>query len=198
MEQFCKSLVSQLAPDFKCKAIENGKIYDFRLYDCKAKFKILIFYPLDFTFVCPTELHGFNEIIDEFKKRDASLFAISVDSVFSHEAWLNQPKKDGGISGISFPLLSDINKDISRSYGVLNEKEGIAFRALFIIDEENSVQVMNVNNLSIGRNTNEVLRLIDAISITKNNQEVCPVNWNIGDKTLKPDKNSLKEYLKNQ
>jgi peroxiredoxin (alkyl hydroperoxide reductase subunit C) len=197
MESY-KSLVSFKAPDFTCKAIENGQIYNFRFYDCKSKFKILIFYPLDFTFICPTELHAFNDILLKLKAKEASIFAISIDSIFAHEAWLKQPKSDGGIAGIQFPLLSDINKQISRSYGVLNEDEGVALRALFIIDDQNIVQVMHVNNLSLGRNTNEVLRLLDAISTVQKTGQVCPVNWSIDDKPLEPNRSGLKDYFKDR
>lgn len=189
-------LVGKEAPNFKCQAIIKNQIQEFELNKNKNKFKVLMFYPLDFSFVCPTELHAFQDSLKEFEKRDAQVLAISVDSIYSHEAWLAQAKSQGGIAGITYPVLSDITKNISKIYDVLDEEAGVAFRALFIIDSNNIIQVAQINNLSLGRNTEEILRLIDAIDCSEKSGDVCPANWSPGDKTVKPTHQGLLDYFK--
>ncbi len=189
-------LVGKRAPSFSCQAIVNEEVKDIYFEDFKDAYKVLFFYPLDFTFVCPTELHAFQESISEFEQRNAVILGVSVDSVYSHLAWLAQPKEQGGIQGITYPLLSDITKSISRAYEVLDEDKGIALRGIFIIDNENIVQVAQINNLSLGRNTQEVLRLLDAVHFTKEHGQVCPANWTEEEKGLKPTQEGLKEYYK--
>ncbi len=191
-------LVGKVAPEISCQAIIDNEIKDIKLSDFKNKYKVLFFYPLDFTFVCPTEMHAFQDLIEEFKKRDAVILGISIDSVYSHEAWLKQPKEEGGIHGVTFPLLSDITKTISSNYHVLDEKAGVALRGLFIIDQDNIIQSMQVNNLSVGRNIREVLRLIDAIDFAKNNKQVCPANWTTEQQALNPDQEGLSKYFKSK
>ncbi len=188
-------IVGKRAPDFSCKAIIDGVIKDFSLHNLKGQLKVLCFYPLDFSFVCPTELHAFQEVLSEFEKRNTTVFAVSVDSVYSHLMWLDQPKERGGIKGVTYPLLSDITKSISRAYGVLNEEQGITLRALFIIDKNNIIQSMQVNNLSLGRNIQEVLRLVEAVEFVETHGEVCPANWSAGQDGLVPTREGVKEYF---
>lgn len=189
-------LVGKRAPSFSCQAVIHNAVKDIHLDDFKDVYKVLFFYPLDFTFVCPTELHAFQESLSEFEQRNTVILGVSVDSVYSHLAWLAQPKEQGGIQGLTYPLLSDITKSISRAYEVLDEEKGIALRGLFILDDENIVQIAQINNLSLGRNTQEVLRLLDAIRFTKTHGEVCPANWTQEKKALNPTQEGLKEYYK--
>ena len=144
-------LVNKQAPDFCAKAVMNNQIVDsFKLSSYRGKYVILFFYPLDFTFVCPTELHAFQEKIDEFKKRNTEVIGVSTDSWFSHMAWLKTPKKEGGIHGVTYPIVSDFNKTIARDYGILVEEIGVALRGLFLIDKNGIVQHQVVNNLPLG------------------------------------------------
>ncbi len=191
-------LIGQAAPGFSCKAVVNKVIQDISLEDYHGFFKVLVFYPLDFSFVCPTELHAFQDTLGEFQKRNAVVFGISVDSVYCHLAWCEKPKKEGGLEGVVFPLLSDLTKTIARSYGVLDEKQGFATRGLFIIDTENIVQHMEINNISIGRNTTEVIRLLDAISFSKKHGEACPINWSVGSDGLKETEQGVVDYFSKQ
>jgi peroxiredoxin (alkyl hydroperoxide reductase subunit C) len=189
-------MVNKNAPDFTATAIINNEIVEqFKLSDLKGKYVVLFFYPMDFTFVCPTELHAFQEKISELAKRDVQLIGVSTDSHFSHLAWLKTPRKQGGIEGITYPLVSDLNKTISRDYDVLIEDKGIALRGLFLIDKDGIVQHQVVNNLPLGRNVDEVLRVIDALQFTEKYGEVCPANWSTGKKAMKPDESGLKEYF---
>jgi peroxiredoxin (alkyl hydroperoxide reductase subunit C) len=189
-------LLGSVAPDFNCQALVNGEIKQLvSLADFAGKYKILLFYPLDFTFVCPTELHAFQDKYHEFKQRNAVVLGISVDSVYCHQAWLEQPKSEGGIQGIEFPLLSDITKTIARDYNVLNEAKGIAYRAIFLLDKSNIIQVIQVNNLNLGRNIEEVLRLLDALIFTEQHGEVCPANWTVGQEGMQETKESVQEYF---
>lgn len=189
-------LLGSIAPDFNCQALINGQIkQSVSLADFAGMYKILLFYPLDFTFVCPTELHAFQERYHEFKQRNTVILAISVDSVYSHQAWLEQPKSEGGIQGIEFPLLSDITKAIARDYNVLDEDKGIAYRAIFLLDKSNIIQIMQVNNLNLGRNVNEILRLLDALLFTEQHGEACPANWHVGQEGMKETKESVQDYF---
>lgn len=188
-------IIGKPAPDVNCKAVIDGEIKDFSLHDLKGRLIVLCFYPLDFSFVCPTELQAFQELLPEFEKRNASVLAISVDSVYSHLMWLDQPKERGGIKGVTYPMLSDITKSISRAYGVLNDEEGITYRALFIIDKDGIVQSIQINNMSLGRNIQEVLRLVDAVQFVQDHGEVCPANWSLGQDGMAPTREGLKEYF---
>lgn len=189
-------LVDQKAPDFCTKAVVNGKIVEeFRLSDYQGKYIVLFFYPLDFTFVCPTELHAFQEKLEEFEAKNVQVIAVSTDSWFSHLAWIKIHKTQGGIQGVTYPLVSDFNKTITSDYGILNKEMGVALRGLFLIDKEGVVQHEVVNNLSLGRNIDEVLRMVDALQFTEQYGEVCPANWDKRKKAMKADENGLKEYF---
>lgn len=189
-------LVGKPAPDFKSKAIVNGRIVnDFSLIHFRGKYVILFFYPLDFTFVCPTELHAFQESLEEFEKREAQVIACSVDSAYSHLAWLNTPKNKGGIEGIDYPIIADLNKTIASDYDVLMAPEGIAYRGLFLIDKEGIVRHQVINDLPLGRSVDEALRMLDALSYFDKNGEVCPANWQRGKKSLKPSQEALENYF---
>lgn len=190
------SLVGKKAPEFTAKAVVGKKIVDpFSLRDFLGKYVLFFFYPLDFTFVCPTELHAFQEKLKEFEKRGVQVVGCSVDSWFSHLAWLNTSKEKGGIEGVEYPLVSDIHKQIARNYQVLKEEEGIAYRGLFLIDKQGIVRHQLVNDLPLGRSVDEALRMIDALIFFENQGEVCPANWKIGAKGMKPTAEGLVSYF---
>lgn len=190
-------LVGKQAPDFKAEAVVNGTEFkEIKLSDYKGKkYVALFFYPLDFTFVCPTELHAFQDKVAEFESLDTQVIGVSVDSKFSHFAWLNTPKGQGGIEGVKYPVVSDLNKTITRDYDVEVEGAGIAYRGLFLIDKDGVVQHQVVNNLPLGRNVDEAIRMVKALQFFEKNGEVCPANWNEGAKGMKPNDAGLKEYF---
>lgn len=188
--------VQQPAPDFCGTAVINGQFTEIKLADYKGKYVVLFFYPLDFTFVCPTELVALEEKLEDFKAVSAEVIGCSVDSHFSHLAWINTKRSDGGLGSIRYPLLSDINKNISRAYDVLLEKEGIALRGMFIIDPNGILRHITINDLPIGRNVDEAIRIIDAIQFVDKHGEVCPANWQKGEKTIKPDPKGSQEFFK--
>ncbi len=189
-------LVGHTAPEFSAYAVVDGAIVEnFSLESLQGKYVVLLFYPLDFTFVCPTELHAFQQKSEEFSKRNTQVIAISVDSAYSHLAWLNTPASSGGIEGIAYPLISDLDKSISRNFQVLNEEEGIAYRGLFLIDRSGIVRHQVVNDLPLGRSVDETLRMIDALITYEDLGEVCPANWKKGDKTMKPTSEGLRDYF---
>lgn len=187
--------VGQSAPDFKAQAIVNNQIKEIKLSDFRGKNCVVFFYPLDFTFVCPTELHAFQDALADFRFRNTEIIGVSVDSVHSHLAWLKTPKIKGGIEGITYPLISDISKKISRDYSVLDEEKSVALRGLFLIDKRGIVQHASINNLGLGRNTDEVLRLVDALTHHENHGEVCPANWSVGKTAMTADQNGLNKYF---
>ncbi|MFO1464361.1 MAG: peroxiredoxin [bacterium] len=189
--------VTQKAPDFKAVAVmEDNSFKEISLSDYKGKKVVLFFYPLDFTFVCPTEIIAFSQSVEEFKKRGVQVLGCSIDSQFSHLAWKKTPRAEGGLGEIKYPLVADVNKDISRKYGVLLEGPGIALRGLFLIDEEGILRSAVINDLPLGRSTEEALRVVDALSFFQKNGEVCPANWKPGADTIKPGVDSSKEYFK--
>ena len=189
-------LVGRNAPDFTAKAVQGDRIIeDFSLSSMKGKYVVLFFYPLDFTFVCPTELHAFEEQLPAFKERGVEVVGVSVDSHYSHLAWLNTPKTKGGIEGVTYPIVSDLNKTISQAYDVLVEGEGIAYRGLFLIDKEGIVRHQVVNDLPLGRNVDEALRMVDALQFYEKHGEVCPANWTKGERTMVPDASGLEKYF---
>ena len=190
-----ETLVGKKAPYFEAEATIGQDFKKITLNDYKGKYLCLFFYPLDFTFVCPTELHAFSDKMEEFKKRNCELLACSVDSKFSHAAWLRTPRNQGGIEGVKYPILSDIQKTIARSYGTLFEDGGIAFRGLFLINKDGVVQHALVNNLPLGRNVDEAVRVLDAIQYNEENGEVCPANWKKGDEAMKASSEGLKTYF---
>lgn len=188
--------VGKPAPQFSAEAIVNGEFKTVSLADYKGKYVVLFFYPLDFTFVCPTEITAFSDAADEFRKAGAEIIGASVDSKFSHLAWVNTPRKEGGLGQIKFPLIADLTKEISRSYQVLIEDAGIALRGVFIIDPQGVLKVQIVNNNNVGRNVEEVLRLVKADKFTMEHPgEVCPANWNEGKSSMKADVKGSKEYF---
>lgn len=189
-------LIGKRAPDFTATVVQQNQIIDnFRLSDNRGKYIVLFFYPLDFTFVCPTELHAFNDKLEDFYARNVQVIGVSVDSAYSHFAWLNTEKSKGGIEGVRYPIVSDIKKEISRQYDVLSENQGIAFRGLFLIDREFIVRHQLINDLPLGRSVDEVLRMVDALQYFEENGEVCPANWKKGQKAMKPTDAGLKEFF---
>jgi peroxiredoxin (alkyl hydroperoxide reductase subunit C) len=189
-------LIGKPAPSFKAKAVVNKSIVnEFSLSNFLGQYVVFFFYPLDFTFVCPTELHAFQSKLESFEKKNAQVVGCSVDSANSHIAWLTTPKSRGGIEGVEYPLVSDLTKSIAKDFHVLKEDEGIAYRGLFILDKEGVVRHQLVNDLPLGRSVEEVLRILDALIHYENNGEVCPANWTIGDKTMKPTQEGLENYF---
>jgi peroxiredoxin (alkyl hydroperoxide reductase subunit C) len=191
------SLIGKMAPEVKGIAVvDGGKIVeDFCLTDGEARYTILFFYPLDFTFVCPTELHAFQERLDEFKALGVNLVGCSRDSHYTHMAWLDTPKEKGGIKGVTYPLIADMNLEISRNFGVLKEDEGISYRGLFLIDREGIVRHMLINDLPLGRSVDEALRMVKALQHFEEHGEVCPANWNEGKEGLNTTKEGVSAYL---
>lgn len=188
------SLVQKNAPDFKGKAVFGHEFRDISLSTFKGKWVVLFFYPLDFTFVCPTEIIDFSENVDEFKKLNAEVVGCSVDSQYTHLAWINTPRKEGGLGDINYPLLSDINKTISEAYGVLTPA-GVALRGLFIINPKGQIVYEVVHDLAVGRNPAETLRVLAAFQQVEKTGEVCPSSWKPGAKTMKADPVGSKEYF---
>lgn len=192
------SLIGRVAPEVVAPAFFNGSIVDslsLRSYKERGKSLLLFFYPLDFTFVCPTELHAFQEQLHLFRERECEVVGCSVDSVYAHRAWWQLPKERGGIAGISYPLLSDTTRSISRDYGVLAEDRGIAYRGLFFIDSQGIVRAQMIYELALGRSVEEALRLIDAWQFHEKHGEVCPANWKRGQKALQPTEEGVSDYL---
>lgn len=190
------SIVQQNAPDFKAKAVVGHEFRDLSLSQFRGKWVVLFFYPLDFTFVCPTEIIDFSNNIEEFKKLNAEVLGCSVDSHYTHLAWINTPRKEGGLGEIKYPLIADINKEIARNYGVLSEKEGgLALRGLFIINPKGQVVYEVVHDLAVGRNPGETLRVLAAFQQVEKTGEVCPSSWTPGAKTMKADPVGSKEYF---
>ncbi|MFA7613625.1 MAG: peroxiredoxin [Candidatus Caldatribacteriota bacterium] len=188
-------LVGNQAPFFKAEALVNGEFKEISLDDYKGKWKVLFFYPLDFTFVCPTELVAYSDAADKFKALNCELIACSVDSVHSHLAWTKQPRNEGGLGEVKYPILADLDKKIARDYEVLVNDQ-VALRGLFIIDDNNVIQHSTINNLSVGRNVEETLRLLEAYQYTAKSGEVCPANWKKGADTMKPDPTGSKSWFK--
>jgi peroxiredoxin (alkyl hydroperoxide reductase subunit C) len=190
-------LIGKKAPHFKAKAVVKGNVIEeFSLTDYLDHYVVFFFYPLDFTFVCPTELHAFQEKLPEFKKRQTEVVACSVDSWHTHLAWLNVPRIKGGIQGITYPIISDLNKAISINYHVLKEDDGISYRGLFLIDKQGIIRHQVINDLPLGRSVDETLRMLDALIFHETNGEVCPANWKAGSKGLKPSTEGLIQYYK--
>ncbi|SCA59002.1 2-Cys peroxiredoxin BAS1, chloroplastic [Chlamydiales bacterium SCGC AB-751-O23] len=191
------NLIGQPAPEFIAGAVVNGKfVNNFSLSSYVGKSKVIFFfYPLDFTFVCPTELHAFEEMKEEFEKRNTVVVACSVDSCYSHKSWLETPKSKGGIEGITYPIVADMTKQISQKFDVLKEDEGIAYRGLFLIDEQGIVRHQMINDLPLGRSVDEALRIVDALTFVEKHGEVCPANWATGKKAMKPNTEGLKAFF---
>ncbi|XP_064631294.1 peroxiredoxin-like [Lineus longissimus] len=190
--------VQHPAPDFSGQAVVDGKFQPIKLADYSGKWLVLFFYPLDFTFVCPTEIIAFSERMEDFKSLGAEVVGVSTDSHFSHLAWINTPRKQGGLGGLKYPLLSDFNKTVSRDYGVLLEDAGVALRGLFLIDPSGTVRQVTVNDLPVGRSVDETIRLIQAFQFVEKHGEVCPANWKPKSGTIKPTPEGSKEYFSKQ
>ena len=192
------TLVTKQAPDFTATAVMPNNTFkeDFKLSDYQGKYIVLFFYPLDFTFVCPSEIIAFDKQLDEFKKRNTEVIGVSIDSQFSHFAWKNTAPKAGGIGDVQFPLVADLSKNISRDYGVLFD-EAIALRGLFLIDKEGVVRHSVVNDLPLGRNIGEALRMVDALQFFEEHGDVCPANWQQGDDAMTPTSDGVATYLEN-
>ncbi|KAK5666567.1 cTPxI [Batrachochytrium dendrobatidis] len=193
--------VQQKAPFFTAQAVVNGAFKEVTLDQYKGKYLVLFFYPLDFTFVCPTEIIAFSDRIEEFKKIGVEVVAASVDSQFSHLAWTKQPRSEGGLGDMKIPIIADITKTISRDYGVLVESgsdAGVALRGTFIIDPHQIVRVVQINDLPIGRSVDEVLRLIDALQFHEKHGDVCPVGWKKGSHSMKADPIGSKAYFEKE
>ncbi|GLT90088.1 hypothetical protein SLE2022_080400 [Rubroshorea leprosula] len=190
-------LVGNTAPDFEAEAVFDQEFIKVRLSEyIGKKYVILFFYPLDFTFVCPTEITAFSDRYGEFEKLNTEILGVSVDSVFSHLAWVQTDRKSGGLGDLRYPLISDVTKAISKSYQVLIPDQGIALRGLFIIDKEGVIQHSTINNLAIGRSVDETLRTLQALQyVQENPDEVCPAGWKPGEKSMKPDPKLSKEYF---
>lgn len=189
-------IVGKQAPEFVLEGILQGQIITVNSLQFLGKYVFYFFYPSDFSQICPTELLGLQENIDEFKKRNVHVLAISPDSIFAHIEWLKTPIEEGGIKGISFPLLSDIKKNLARAFGVLNEEEGVPYRAAFIVDRQGRVVHGSINNLFIGRNTDELVRLIDAFQFTEKHHSMCPIDWRPGKDTIPADRQGCEDYYK--
>ena len=189
------NLVTRPAPDFTAKAVmPDNSIKSISLSDYKGKYVVLFFYPFDFTFVCPTEIIAFDKKLAEFKERGCEVLACSIDSHHTHRAWKNTEPKDGGIGNVQYPVIADITKDIARSYGVLIQ-DSMALRGTFLIDQEGVVQHCVINNLPLGRNIDEAIRMLDALKYTEKHGEVCPANWQEGGDTMSETPESVAGYL---
>jgi len=190
-------LVGKQAPDFTATAVmADGSLNgEFKLSEFKGKYVVLFFYPLDFTFVCPTELIAFSKRIKEFEDRDVQVIGCSIDSQFTHVAWRNTPVDDGGIGQVTYPLVADVKHQICQAYDVEFESAGVAFRGSFLIDKDGVVRHQVVNDLPLGRNVDEMLRMIDALQFTEKYGEVCPAGWNKGEEGMKPEQAGVASYL---
>jgi alkyl hydroperoxide reductase subunit AhpC len=190
--------VQHPAPDFSSQAMQNGEFRTVSLKDYKGKYLVLFFYPLDFTFVCPTEILAFSDRAEEFQKLNAEVVGASIDSVFSHLAWWNTSRKEGGISGVKIPLLADVTREVAKAYDVLIEDgadAGVTLRGLFIVDPEGKLRHITMNDLPVGRSVDEALRVIQALRFNAEHGDVCPADWKPGQETMKADPKGSKAYF---
>jgi len=186
------------APTFKAAAVVNNELGEVDLASYKGKYVVLLFYPADFTFVCPTEILAYSERADEIRKAGAEVIGISCDSVNTHLAYVKTDQKAGGLGPVNIPLVADKTLSIARSYGVLKESDGISFRGLFIIDGEGKIRQITVNDLPVGRSVDETIRLLQAFAFTDKHGEVCPANWRPGKATFTPQREGIIDYLSKQ
>ncbi|KAK6302833.1 peroxiredoxin-1-like isoform X2 [Coregonus clupeaformis] len=194
-----KARIGHLAPDFKATAVmPDGQFKDISMSNYRGKYVVFFFYPLDFTFVCPTEIIAFSDAAEEFRKIGCEVIGASVDSHFCHLAWTNTPRKQGGLGAMKIPLVADTLRSISTDYGVLKEDEGIAYRGLFIIDDKGVLRQITINDLPVGRSIDETLRLVQAFQFTDKHGEVCPAGWKPGSDTIKPDIQKSKDFFSKQ
>jgi peroxiredoxin 2/4 len=189
------TLVTQQAPDFTAQAVMPSNAFaDLTLSSYRGRYVVLFFYPLDFTFVCPSEILAFDRKLAEFKKRNCEVIGVSVDSQYTHLAWKSTPLREGGLGEVQFPLVSDLKKDIARAYGVLLD-EAVALRGLFLIDRDGIVRHQLVNDLPLGRSVDEALRILDALQFFETYGDVCPADWHPGEEAIKPTREGISEYL---
>jgi peroxiredoxin 2/4 len=190
------TLVTKEAPDFTATAVmpDNSFNETFKLSSFRGKYVLLFFYPLDFTFVCPSEIIAFDAAVEKFQKKNTQVIGVSVDSHFTHLAWKNTPRKEGGIGPIRYPLVADLTKSIARDYGVLLDG-GVALRGLFLIDKEGIVRHALINDLPIGRSVDEAIRTLDALQFHEQHGDVCPANWHEGEEAMKPSAEGVAQYL---
>ena len=189
------SLVTKPAPDFTAQAVmPDNSFAELKLSSYQGKYVVLFFYPLDFTFVCPSEIIAFDKAVAKFKAKNTEVIGVSVDSHFTHLAWKETPRNEGGIGPIQYPLVADLEKEISKKYGVLLDA-GIALRGLFLIDTKGVVRHALVNDLPLGRSVDEALRLVDALQFHEKHGDVCPANWHAGEEAMKPSAKGVAEYL---
>nr|ADC35419.1 peroxiredoxin [Pinctada fucata] len=185
-------------PEFRGTAVVDGDFKDISLADYRGKYLVIFFYPMDFTFVCPTEIIAFSDRVEEFRAINCEVVACSTDSQFSHLAWINTPRKQGGLGNMKIPLLADKTMEISKAYGVYKEDEGIAFRGLFIIDGKGNLRQITINDLPVGRSVDETLRLVQAFQFTDKHGEVCPAGWRPGAETIKPSVKGSQSFFQKQ
>ena len=189
------ALVAKEAPNFKAQAVlDKNVIQEIELSSYRGKYVVLFFYPLDFTFVCPSEIIAFDKKLNAFREKNTEVIGVSVDSQYTHFAWKNTPVEKGGIGQVRYPLVADLDKNIARSYGVLLD-DSVALRGLFLIDREGVVRHELVNDLPLGRNVDEALRMLDALQFVEEHGEVCPANWKDGEEGMKPDAEGVAQYL---
>lgn len=190
------TLVTRQAPDFTATAVmgDNSFKEDFKLSDFQGKYVILFFYPLDFTFVCPSEIIAFDKALAKFKEKNCEVVGVSIDSQFTHWAWKNTPVNDGGIGNIQYPLVADLDKKISRQYGVLLDM-GVALRGTFLIDKQGVIRHAVINDLPLGRSIDEALRMVDALEFHESHGDVCPANWKAGEDAMTPTAKGVADYL---
>ncbi len=192
-------LVTRQAPDFTCAAVlGNGEIvnnFNFKKH-INGKAAVLFFYPLDFTFVCPSELIAFDHRYEEFKKRGVEVVGVSIDSEFTHNAWRNTPTENGGIGAVKYALAADVKHEIAKAYGIEHPEEGVALRGSFLIDKNGVVRHQVVNDLPLGRNIDEMLRMVDALQFHEEHGEVCPAQWEKGKEGMKDSPEGVAKYLK--
>jgi len=191
------NLVSKPAPDFELEGYFNGSFGKYKLSDYRGKWVILLFYPLDFTFVCPTEVLNFSDAANESAKLNCQIFGVSVDSKYVHKAWVDTKREEGGLGGsLNYPLLSDINKQITQEYGILMEDEGVALRGLFFINPDGIIMHTTINNLAVGRSVIEARRVLKAFQfVTTHEGQVCPADWEEGKDTMVAESEEMKKYL---
>jgi peroxiredoxin (alkyl hydroperoxide reductase subunit C) len=193
------SFVGRPAPDFELEGYFNGQFRKYKLSDYRKKWVILLFYPLDFTFVCPTEVLNFSAAAEQFSKLNCQILGISVDSIYVHKAWVDTRREDGGLGGIlNYPLLSDLNKVTARDYGILMEDEGVALRGLFLISPEGVIMHATINSLSVGRSVTEAMRVMKAFQFVSSHEgQVCPADWEEGKDSMTANSDGMKKYLTN-
>ena len=191
------SFVGRPAPDFELEGYYNGQFRKYKLSDYRKKWVILLFYPLDFTFVCPTEVLNFSAAAEPFAKLNCQIFGISVDSIYVHKAWVDTKREDGGLGGsLNYPLLSDLNKVTARDYGILMEDEGVALRGLFLISPEGVIMHATINSLSVGRSVTEAMRVMKAFQFVSSQEgQVCPADWEEGKDAMTANSDGMKKYL---